>query len=85
MTDNCDRTTAAAGSLTNYYLKKFTHKLDLASDLAGQTKGKLRANKKIIANCIFYASHDNFMQKLGLPAFLAPFNYRKRLENSLPR
>ena len=44
MTDNCDRTTAAAGSLTNYYLKKFTHKLDLASDLAGQTKGKLRAN-----------------------------------------
>ena len=23
---------------------------------------------KIIANCIFYASHDNFMQKLGLTA-----------------
>ena len=40
---------------------------------------------KIIANRIFYASHDNFMQKSGLTAFLAPFNYRKRPKKSLSR
>lgn len=46
---------------------------------------KPRLCTKIIANRIFYASQDNLMHKLGLTAFLAPADYRKCLEKTLPR